>query len=504
MANPVADYAARQMRYWCVTEDHGGVGYSQPNRWTAYERSDWAGWLLAPGEMDCSSGVGGSYNIAFHEVLAEQVRPEMFLRSLWTGSLRAECLARGFADIGDSWTGNAPAGGFAPGDLLLKDGHVAMAVFEEDGTFIPDNPALAEAWIDRTGDIMGAAGDDGSPHDDTDGETRVIRYSDHPATQAATWSTCLRYTGGAPSTPPSTGGSQAEPSAALTWGVDISMHQDYGQVPADAECVIIKASEGVGYEDPKWRSHAQKAWDQGKAVGLYHFARPDLGNTAEEEAAWFLRTVRGWLGYAVLVLDWEREPLGDVGWARRFLDAVWHGAPTRPWIYMNLSTASGHAWEPVAQYYPLWMASYDGRAWDDRSGPHPGHGWQLIGKQYTEDPIDKDTFYFPLPAWAAAVKGRDWPTTTNTEEQELMAIKDEIIGTWLSPIWDKAVEIKTEVLDLKARVSTLEDVTHKGSNLDGTWRPGILQIVIENQKRINALTKEVAELKAAGNGKQEG
>lgn len=505
MTNPVADYAARQMRYWCATKDHGGVGYSQPNRWTAYERSDWAGWLLAPGEMDCSAGVAGSYNIAFHEVLAEVARPELFPRSLWTGSLRAECLTRGFSDIGDSWTGNAPAGGFDVGDLLLLEpGHVAMCVRDTPGGgFDPQDPMLAEAWIDRVGDIMGSAGDDGSPADNTEGETRLIRYSDHPYTRASKWSTCLRYTGAAPSTPPSMGGSQVEPAALLTWGVDISMHQAVGAVPDEAQCVIIKATEGVGYEDPRWREHAKAAWDAGKAVGFYHFARPDLGNTAEAEAKWFLSVVREWIGYAVLVLDWEREPLGDVGWARRFLDAVWHGSPTRPWIYMNLSTASSHAWEPVAQYYPLWMASYDGRAWDDRSGPHPGHCWQLIGKQYSETPIDKNTFYFPLPAWAAAVKGRDWPTTTNTEEQELMAIKDEIIGTWLSPIWDKAVEIKTEVLDLKARLDVIEDVLHRGSRLkDGVWRPGVLQTVIENQKRVNALAEDVAELKARSGEKE--
>lgn len=497
MGNPVADYAARQMRYWCDTELHGGVGYSQPNRWTAYQRSDWAGNLLAPGEMDCSSGTGGSYNIAFHEVLAEAQRPEYFPPSTWTGSQRTEAIARGFQDIGHTWTGNVPTGGFQPGDILfVEPGHVAMAVFERDGSFRGDNPCLAEAWQDRLGDIMGSAGADGSPADDTKSETRVVRYSDHPFTRSSKWTTCIRYVGASGRA----SSSQIDTSAGLTWGVDISMHQPTGGFPDEAQCVIIKATEGVGYEDPRWRAHAKAAWDAGKAVGFYHFARPDLGNRAEDEAAWFLSVVKDWLGYAVLVLDWEREPLGDVGWARRFLDTVWHGSPTRPWVYMNLSTASSHAWEPVSEHYPLWMASYDGRAWDDRSGPHPGRGWQQIGKQYTEDPIDKNTFYFPLPGWVAATKGRDWPTTaTNTEEQELMSIKQELVDTWLSPIWDKAVEIKTEVLGLKGRLDVIEDVLYKGSRLkDGVWRPGVIQTVVENQRRINQLQEELAELKHSG------
>ena len=63
----VNEYAASQMRYWCRTWDYGGVGYSQPNRWSAYDNSNWAGWLTGPGEMDCSAGVAGAYNIALHE-----------------------------------------------------------------------------------------------------------------------------------------------------------------------------------------------------------------------------------------------------------------------------------------------------------------------------------------------------------------------------------------------------------------------------------------------------
>lgn len=74
----VNEYAASEMRYWCRTWDYGGVGYSQPNRWSAYDASDWQGWLKGPGEMDCSAGVAGAYNIAFHECLGEGVRPALF------------------------------------------------------------------------------------------------------------------------------------------------------------------------------------------------------------------------------------------------------------------------------------------------------------------------------------------------------------------------------------------------------------------------------------------
>ena len=126
----VNEYAASEMRYWCRTNDFGGVGYSQPNRWSAYDNSNWQGYLTGPGEADCSSSVSGAYNIAFHECLSENERPPYFPRSTWTESLTAEATARGFVDIGDSWTGSTPDGGFRPGDLILRTtgegGHVVI------------------------------------------------------------------------------------------------------------------------------------------------------------------------------------------------------------------------------------------------------------------------------------------------------------------------------------------------------------------------------------------
>lgn len=183
----VTEYAAAQMRYWCETGDYGGVGYSQPNRWSAYDSSDWDGWLHGPGEADCSSAVSGAYNIAFHH---EGVDVDLFPRSTWTGSLPAEAQARGFQDIGDSWTGTVPDGGFRVGDVIMADGHVVMVT-----TYEPDNPLLSELWIDAAGSIYGSDGGDGSAADDTGGESRSIRYIDHPLTASAGWTTCLRYVG---------------------------------------------------------------------------------------------------------------------------------------------------------------------------------------------------------------------------------------------------------------------------------------------------------------------
>ena len=95
----VNEYAASEMRYWCRTNDFGGVGYSQPRRWSAYDNSNWEGWLTGPGEADCSAAVAGAYNIAFHQCGAKY---PYFPRSTWTGSLAAEAASRGFSNIGST------------------------------------------------------------------------------------------------------------------------------------------------------------------------------------------------------------------------------------------------------------------------------------------------------------------------------------------------------------------------------------------------------------------
>ena len=212
----VNEYAASEMRYWCRTRDFGGVGYSQPGRHEAFDNSNWAGWLTGPGQMDCSAGVADAYNIAFHN--NDDPFPH-FPRSTWTGSLIADACARGFVDIGESWTGNTPPGGFAVGDLLLAPGHVVMAVRDSDDGFTASHPTLAEAWSDAVGDIYGSYGADGSSADDTGFETRLIDYNDHPFTRNASWSTCLRWKG--VSYEPK---HRAEPGDSRSVGIDISMH----------------------------------------------------------------------------------------------------------------------------------------------------------------------------------------------------------------------------------------------------------------------------------------
>lgn len=389
----VNEYAASEMRYWCRTWDYGGVGYSQPNRWSAYDASNWAGWLTGPGEMDCSAGVAGAYNIALHECLGEGARPSLFPRSTWTESLRQEAQARGFEDIGDSWTGSTPDGGFAVGDLLLRTtgegGHVAMVVRDEDDSFDPWNPLIAEAWIDSAGSIYGSDGGDGSAADDSGGESRLVRYSQHPLTVAAAWSTCLRYRG------LSSGGSGSAPqgrqgASGRAFGIDVSMHQrGMSLAPTGASYVVVKASEGSGYEDPCKDDFAAQTLAMGARLGFYHFAWPSA-NDVGEEVDTFVSAIQPYLDRRpFLYLDWEdSDAYYDYSWARRFLDQVHERTGIKPFIYMSASVAENGDWEGLSGDYWLWAAGYPSYAPQTPATPDCpyapfSHGWWTLAWQYT-------------------------------------------------------------------------------------------------------------------------
>ena len=201
--------AAAQARYWCQAgpgKPQGGaysVGYSQPDRLMAYERSNEDGWLYADANMDCSSMVRGAINYGLHAAGYSWDDPRMLPGSSWTGSQREELTARGWAEV--PWGDNDlyPSGGIQVGDVILSEaasggmGHVAMVV--HDG--------LAEAWIAEDGSTDGYVGDQ------TGTETRVGSYETHPYTIGGHWTHCLRLYEGGSSGGGSTAASGYETSA---------------------------------------------------------------------------------------------------------------------------------------------------------------------------------------------------------------------------------------------------------------------------------------------------
>lgn len=146
------------------------------------------------------------------------------------------------------------------------------------------------------------------------------------------------------------------------YGVDISSWQSVGTGDQAQNFVIPKATEGVGYVDKSCDKHYQRAKKQGKLLGFYHFARPDLNkgtDGAKREANYFYKNCKNYFKEAIPVLDWEQPgTTGQVSWAKAWLDEVYRLSGVRPLIYMSASVVNGNNWSSISGYYGLWIAGY--------------------------------------------------------------------------------------------------------------------------------------------------
>ena len=394
----VQSVAARIARRIC---DQENVGYSQPDRRTWYANADWEGHVSSPQNADCSSLVCGAICYGIHDTYGvpwgHAALPE--INDHWTGNMRQGLEARGFNEVPWNDADLTPAGGFRVGDVILSAaneggrGHVVIAV--EDG---PD-PLVSEAWIAEDGSIDGYLGDS------TGQETRTVRYSSHPHTQAGAWTSCHRFDEGkflsqwpefskgrpaqAASPAPAQAATSTPSAPQHAHGIDISSHQSGLNVAALwADFVIVKATEDNDYVNPYMVSQANSTLGASKRLGFYHFARP---GDAAEQARYFVSAVGSFRGKATLWLDWEANAVAQgPGWAKTFLDTVRSLTGSTPGIYMNGSALNGYDWSAVASQYPLWYAggpdySDYGSSYSDPAVPNVSYWGAPLIHQYTED-----------------------------------------------------------------------------------------------------------------------
>lgn len=157
------------------------------------------------------------------------------------------------------------------------------------------------------------------------------------------------------------------------YGIDISNHQRNIDLTAGKyDFAIIKATEGVSFKDPSFEKFAVQLTGLNKLVGCYHFARPDLHGTTSEmkkEADWFISVVRkaGLLNKAILVLDWETEPMNREDLLNSFILRVENQTGITPFIYSSkYKLNSWKNWWAIT-HCPIWMA-----LWPSISRPSTG------------------------------------------------------------------------------------------------------------------------------------
>lgn len=177
-------------------------------------------------------------------------------------------------------------------------------------------------------------------------------------------------------------------------GIDISNYQ--ADTPSGYDFYIIKASEGVGWKDPKLDSHFNKVKTMTDLYGFYHYARPDLGNTPEQEADYFLSLVGHHAGKAIFALDWEGKSLNySTDWALKWLNRVYEKTGVKPVLYTSGSQVWSGKYKNIAGAdYGLWIAQWG------VSEPQLGSGWKVWALwQYQGAPLDKDYFNGNRDTW---------------------------------------------------------------------------------------------------------
>ena len=153
--------------------------------------------------------------------------------------------------------------------------------------------------------------------------------------------------------------------------------------------MIVKVTEGTGYENPFWRAQAEATLAANKRLGLYHFANDE---DAGEQARFFLDRAKGYAGRATFWLDWEADAVGlGPGPALAFLNQVAAETKSTPGFYTYQNVLSSFDWSAVAARFPLWVAggpdySDYGRSYSDPPVPNvPYWGGGALVHQYTED-----------------------------------------------------------------------------------------------------------------------
>jgi hypothetical protein len=267
-------------------------------------------------------------------------------------------------------------------------------------------------------------------------------------------------------------------------GIDVSAYQPTAYSVDGLDFVIVKATEGLSYTNPRLAAQAKRARDAGLVVGFYHY--PHMANDPRAEADYFLRQAPIQAG-DVIVFDWEGYDTANKGvpkarqvaYRDAWLTYVKGKLPghkvgmycnTDYWLNVDTSGTCGDF---------LWIATAGAPA------GQPGIKAPWLFHQYsTANNIDHDVANFPSRAALAA-----WAAGTSPEEDPMAGITKQDI---YDAVW------KTDAITAPADAPDVKT--------NPTWQPqsylkGIDQRLQQLGKQEAAQTAAIAALaKLVGSG----
>lgn len=277
-------------------------------------------------------------------------------------------------------------------------------------------------------------------------------------------------------------------------GIDISSWQPANITElVDYDFVIIKATEGTSFVSPTCDQQYQKAKARGKLLGVYHFAS---GVDPIAEANFFVDNVQGYIGEAILVLDWEANAVNKgADYVRKFCNQVKARTNVPPVIYGSASPLSAHGIPAVATEVDsgLWVAAYpNSNPTGYRDEP------QLLGgviRQYASTGrlpgynanLDLNISVLNADQWRAYAKGKRDGNSPAPTPAPAKKSNDEIANEVIAGAWGNGEERKQRLSaagynpsDIQAIVNTkLGGAPAKKSNeqvatevLGGLWGNG--------------------------------
>lgn len=224
-------------------------------------------------------------------------------------------------------------------------------------------------------------------------------------------------------------------------GIDISGYQSV--TPEGLDFYIIKASEGNGWQDPLLNAHYNAVASMKKNFGFYHYARPDLGNSPQAEAEWFLSLVGQHAKKCVFALDWEGESLNyPCSWALEWLEYVYEKTGVRPLFYCSTGFVNGGKYAPIAKAnYGLWLAQYaSAPTLEENSGWQTWAIWQygdaqpIDGRTYDGDLLNGTQETWDLYCGKSAQKKPQERPTPKPERKPLKEEKEGSVYRLYNPV----------------------------------------------------------------------
>ncbi|MFF1284312.1 GH25 family lysozyme [Streptomyces sp. NPDC058299] len=222
-------------------------------------------------------------------------------------------------------------------------------------------------------------------------------------------------------------------------GIDVSAYQSSTLDMSGQDFVVVKATEGLSYVNPKQSAQAAYARAAGAVVGFYHFARP---GDIQAQAEYFVQQCASADG-DILAIDWE-----DTGVSCADKDALLKAVKKLRPTHKVVLYCSRSFWLDIdtTSYCEdgLWIADYSHPA----GQPAIQHPW--LFHQYSQDGVDRDVANF-----ASAVDLRSWATGKQADPSSVpqwrtlldhvQSIPEKIYETWTSTDgWDNRTKFGVE------------------------------------------------------------